>query len=671
MARVLRIYLSDLSYSNRLNLHTRHVPKGIGMIASYAKKVFGKSIDVTLFNEAQSLLEAVNDRPPDILGQSFYFWNTNLNKTVARIIRQRHGEKVLIVWGGPSVDSDKDELNRLFYRFADVNAFIPNEGELGFIAVIGRLLSKENEPWSEPMDGVVHRYQGEVLTGRDVGLSLDLAEVPSPYLSGVLDPFLHTDLLPGIQTSRLCPYSCSFCVSGKNLGKLRGFPIEQVKEELNFISRIFQDRPQMEMHINDENFGILSRDTEIAEHIIHCRDTFGFPENVFFYHDKRFTNTTRHVLKLLAPMSKYGVTIQLQTENPEAIKVAKRQNITEEVISSVVEWASDNNLRTATELIFGLPGETVESFSTSLNNAITRGFDSVLCNTLFIVDGIEMNRKKERERLQLDTRFRRVRENYGMVEDQFCVEVEEVVVAARSFNQTGFIDIRKISMMFYACFNMRFQYWCISHFRHLGVSITSLMRELMDPQAVEHGPQRTFAQDFEAATTGELFADPQVLQEKLREEYIANGNDVGDASQLNIFFGARLIYNEGSWKDEALLTAAKNQLGCMDPNDLDITLFLMELYRRERFSLESLEIPPSLETYLDVLAWREDKFLRPLSAYRLEKPRKIGFSMEPKVKNKLYLFRQIFSGKSQIDYYCNILQNIGPRSDLLLDMEYI
>ena len=50
------------------------------------------------------------------------------------------------------------------------------------------------------------------------------------------------------------------------------------------------------------------------------------------------------------------------------------------------------NIPTTTELIFGLPYETKDSFIDILKRSIKRGFDSILSHNLFIMDGIELNR---------------------------------------------------------------------------------------------------------------------------------------------------------------------------------------------------------------------------------------------------------------------------------------
>ena len=123
---------------------------------------------------------------------------------------------------------------------------------------------------------------------------------------------MYSDYQPLIQTSRFCPYTCAFCVSGKNRGKLRGYPIEQIEEELKYVSKRYADRPHHTMYLVDENFGILKRDVEIAKLLKKCKEDYGYPQAVFFYNDKRFTGTSREVLEIMKDMTQYGVTLALQ-----------------------------------------------------------------------------------------------------------------------------------------------------------------------------------------------------------------------------------------------------------------------------------------------------------------------------------------------------------------------
>ena len=155
------------------------------------------------------------------------------------------------------------------------------------------------------------------------------------------------------------------------------------------------------LYLADENFGILKRDVEIAKIIKEAKLKFGYPQSISFYNDKRFTETSREVLEVLGDISKMGVTLSLQTENPEVLKAINRRNVTNEEIDNAIMWANKLNISTSTELIFGLPYETKASYVDTLNKSIDRGFDAILSHALFIMDGIELNRPDVRKNMEL------------------------------------------------------------------------------------------------------------------------------------------------------------------------------------------------------------------------------------------------------------------------------
>ena len=68
-------------------------------------------------------------------------------------------------------------------------------------------------------------------------LELD-ANLPSPYLMGLLDEFFDDKLHPLVQTSRGCPYSCTFCHDGIDyMNKTRKkFSVDRIREELIYIA---------------------------------------------------------------------------------------------------------------------------------------------------------------------------------------------------------------------------------------------------------------------------------------------------------------------------------------------------------------------------------------------------------------------------------------------------
>ena len=385
--RHLNIMLGDFCYFNRHTLHERYTPLGIGLIGQYTKQQFGEDVEISLYKSVDKFLEKATEKSPDVIGLSVYYWNMAQNQYVVKKIREMYGKNVIIVLGGPSIDNEVNEQRKfLSVVFPEADAVIINEGEIGFTNIIKKIFDNKDNIFKDSIDGISFLNGDQVIQGLAVGTSIDLSTVGSPYLSGLMDEFMDSDYQPLIQTSRFCPYTCAFCVSGKLRGKLRGYPIEQVIEELKYVSKKYADRPHHTMFIADENFGILKRDVEIAEAVKKCNVDYNYPRKIFFYNDKRFKETSRKVIEILGDINQGGLVLSLQTENPETLKAINRRNVSEEEIDDAISWASKLNISTSTELIFGMPHDTRDSFVELLDRSVKRGFDQVWCHNLFLMD---------------------------------------------------------------------------------------------------------------------------------------------------------------------------------------------------------------------------------------------------------------------------------------------
>ena len=222
MSRNLHVLLGDLTHLSEANSQNYYVPLNVGYLAACAKKRFGAEVAVEVFKDPKAMLERARSGPVDVVGLASYYWNNLLNDAVAKRIKAEH-PRATFVAGGPSIDSDTKELGRYVGRHSWIDFAIPNEGEDAFSSILTWRLGDCRQ--DVPAIGM--------------GLSTDLAEVPSPWLDGTLDAYVNGPWQPLVQTSRLCPYTCSFCVSGKSRGKLRAFPMEQVNAEIDYVARHF------------------------------------------------------------------------------------------------------------------------------------------------------------------------------------------------------------------------------------------------------------------------------------------------------------------------------------------------------------------------------------------------------------------------------------------------
>ena len=163
------------------------------------------------------------------------------------------------------------------------------------------------------------------------------------------------------------------------------------------------------------------------------------------------------------------------------MKAINRRNVSEEEIDDAINWATKLNLSTSTELIFGMPHDTKESFVNLLDRSVERGFDSVLCHNLFVMDGIELNRPDVRKKYGIKTKYRALGTNYGMFEDKFIAEYEEVVVSCNSFSYQDFLEIRNLNFMYYAVFSLNFQKWFFQYLRTLDMKLSDFFINFVNP----------------------------------------------------------------------------------------------------------------------------------------------------------------------------------------------
>ena len=674
-SRTLNVMFGDFSYFNRQTIYSRYTPLSIGMIAQYSKQQFGNEINVSLYKSLDKFMNEAEKNPPDVVAFAVYHWNTAITQYATKTLREMFGHNIVIVLGGPSIDTDKKEQERFLSNvFPAADFIIPNEGEIGFYSILKKIQGNRKDLFKDPIDGAAFLNGSSVIQGRPVGLSLDLIKMGSPYLSGLMDDFIHSDFQPLIQTSRFCPYTCTFCVSGKNRGKLRGYPIEQVEEELRYVSKKYADRPHHTMYLADENFGILKRDTEIAEIIKKCKKDFGYPQSVFFYNDKRFTNTSRKVLEILKDLTQFGVILALQTEDPAALKASNRRNVTNEEIDDAIAWAKGLGLDVSTELIFGLPFETRNNFIKVLNRAIERGFDTVMVHNLLIMHGIEMNRPDFRKKHGTVTKFRPLATNYGMHKGNFFAEYEEVVVSTNSFSYKEYVEIRGLNFMFFTVFNQNFQRWFFHFIRHIGVSLSKFFSDFIKPDRNTNTkwPERylAFLDDFQNEVEDELHNTKEEVVAEAKKIFLANNNDVGEASRINVKYGARLGYLENDWIKEVLLMHLDNIMGeKLSSDDLNLAKSLISLAERERINLRKIDKKEPLNLSFDVINWKKNKFARSLHDLKMLK-KSINFSVDKTQASMVTGFAKRFNSYSDYDFYNAAMDFIKPRKFLLHNLTY-
>lgn len=313
-----------------------------------------------VFKEFIFLREKIEDvisrmEAPSVVGFSSYCWSTEYNKLLAKTVKEKYPQ-CLIVFGGHDVPDD--------FSFLEENPFIDvlchGEGEdtvrdLFEAYALGDSFDKVNN--------ISFRNEYGTFTRTKTVLQTTL-DYPSPYLEGWFDETVasHSEITFNaiLETSRGCPNQCAYCDWGLLKAKTRLFPLDRIKAEIRWMC----EHKIAFVWGADANFGLFDRDLEIADELVKAKRETGYPERMRMnYAKNRFENVFAIVKKFKeCEFDRVGATLSFQSMSPVVLENIGRKNSSLDFYKDLLEAYNKENMKTYSELILGLPGETYESF---------------------------------------------------------------------------------------------------------------------------------------------------------------------------------------------------------------------------------------------------------------------------------------------------------------------
>jgi radical SAM superfamily enzyme YgiQ (UPF0313 family) len=365
-----------------------------------------------------------------VVGLSAYAWNIRISLEVARRLKERKPD-ILMVFGGPHVP-DQPEAFLREHDFIDIA--VHNEGESVFLEILEVFPGND---WGDLMsisyiDGndVFHRNtQGERFR--------DLDDLPSPFLEGIFNSLMadHPDerWIGLWETNRGCPFKCTFCDWGSAIAaRVNKFGIERLKKEADW----FADNKIEYIFCCDANFGIQKRDVEIASYVAEVKARAGYPLSLSVQNTKNATERAYQTQKILADSGLgRGVMLSMQSVDPGTLESIKRDNISTESYMDLQYRFARDGIETYNDLILGLPGETYHSFCEGTNMLIESGQHSrIQFNILTVLPNAEMGDPDYQAKYGMELVESEIVTFHAlkMESDDDVPETQELVIATRT-----------------------------------------------------------------------------------------------------------------------------------------------------------------------------------------------------------------------------------------------
>lgn len=348
-----------------------YLPYSVGAIAAYSwqfeeiKSTYNLGDFIFIQEDISEVASRLQN--PYLVGFSCYMWNREYNLSLAKEIKKLFPD-CITVFGGPDVSENTDFLEK--YDFVDI--VMCSEGEVTFKKLFDAL--NKSEPL-ETVCNICFRKNGIPFVSEKETAG-DISDFPSPYTTGIFDSIISNPKYAGMQfdvvfeTNRGCPHKCIFCYWGHSKSKLRCFPIEKIKAEIDW----FVKHKIEFCFCADGNFGIFERDEEIADYIVNQKKLHGYPVKLESLASKNKVERVFNIYKKLsdAGMSN-GASVAVQSLSDEVLEAVGRKSMDFDEFSSTLKKYSKAEIMTYTDLMLGLPCDTYESFSRSLLGVVEAG----------------------------------------------------------------------------------------------------------------------------------------------------------------------------------------------------------------------------------------------------------------------------------------------------------
>ena len=656
------IYLADLCYFHDWD-NIQPLPLNVGYIASYLKNKHPE-ISIEIFKDPKKLMDRISNESPDVLALSHYEWNSNLNLAILGYMKQKDANTITVM-GGPNFNAvDFEWINNFFQERHNLDAYIYGEGEWSFTRFIELLQDNDkkisNIPFEELPGSVFYhdkRSNKIINNPKNFVERMNLTDHPSPYLTGILDPFLTDPLLsPIIETNRGCPYACTFCNWGNaTQEKINQFSLETVKEEVKYICENSMNLTGF-LYVADANFGILRRDLEIAKVMRDCTDKYNFPQHVFIYFAKNTNDMIIEIANTLKTIT--SMSMSKQTMNQEVLVNIKRRNIPITQYDILREKCHEKGIETFTELIYGLAGESYQSFidgvrESDKNNVMVTIYPHIMLH------GTEASTKQYREKYGIKTAYRIIPRYISSDNELLTLEYEELVVETNDLSLEDFFRIRFFQFLFYVFKSEIFLE--LSHALSINKLDTVTLIELIMEDKENWTPKtRNLFNDFYQATRDELLVNKKLefTLEDIKEARIRN-------KQLNPLFMSKivtdmeLISDFKSYLLESLNRFFVNQITHTSFNELKQTV---EFAFDKLVNYENLDSGKTLLYNYDISSWLDNPEKLPLENFHVPKPIEYIFKLDDFILSALEKVRNYTDGLTTAVYRLRT-NEMGPTGD--------
>jgi len=335
----------------------------------------------------ERVIEEVVRRRPDVIGFSCYLWNSGVFLPALKAVREAL-PGAMIVLGGPDVYPQAREV---LEAHPEVDVVVLGEAEIVFPRLLAARL--DGGSWRE-LPGMAYIRDGAFFQNPEAAPIADLDSLPSPILSGALTLPEDTTRVT-LETSRGCPFDCSFCDWPGRGRKPRTRSVDRVIAELEYV--VARAKNLFIVQFADSDIFLdKSRAKELLER---ARELLA-GSSVILYMELYLGRLDEELMRAV-DFPNALLSAGVQTATPEALKTMNRF-FHREKIAEVVRGLRVRapTTRLSLEIIYPLPGDTYDGFLDTYEWTLSLRPEIIGAYPALVLPGADMGRHPERYEME-------------------------------------------------------------------------------------------------------------------------------------------------------------------------------------------------------------------------------------------------------------------------------
>ena len=337
-------------------------------------------VEYTINMPVLHILSDITEHDIDVLGFACYIWNIEMTLHVVDMVKAVRPD-IKIVLGGPEVSFTADEL---LERCPNIDYIVQGEGEEAFHALV-TALQLGNDGLDPVIPGVRGRRNGSILGSLEAVEVSDLSSIPFPYTEEDMDDLEHKIIY--YESSRGCPFSCQYCLSG-NKNTVRFFPQERTLEELQW----FIDHGVKQVKFVDRTFNCAPHHHRPLMEFMRDSDT-----DMNFHLEMEPELMTEWETNLLCetPPGRIQIEVGVQSTHKKTLDAINRYNDWPYIQKSIRPIIQAGRTHVHMDLIVGLPHEDFNRFGQSFNDLFSLQPHALQIGFLKLLKGSGVRRMRE------------------------------------------------------------------------------------------------------------------------------------------------------------------------------------------------------------------------------------------------------------------------------------